>query len=384
VNPIGLAPGVHTEDVFPPLPPTLPTGVPAFLGTAAAGPPNVPVAVTHWSRFQEVFGAGTGYLGAAVAGFFGNDGLMCWVVRLDDGRPAVPALRAGLAALSDVDDVDLVCVPDAVGAPTATGRPDVAAAVALQAEVLADCRRAGGRFAVLDAVPALVRGPVEEQRAGLSGADGALYHPWLLVSDVDGTARYVPPCGHVAGAYSRSDQRWGVHKAPANEPLDGVLDLMADCTDADIGALYAQQVNCLRDRPGRGIRVWGARTLSADPVWQQVTARRVVGTTGRWLRRFLDDLTYEPNDLRLWVRVTREVTAYLDGMFARGAFAGATAAESYYVKCDAETNPPDVLAAGLVVTQVGLALRAPAEFVVVRVVHGAGGVTVEPTNTPTR
>jgi uncharacterized protein len=377
VNPIGLAPGVHTEDVFPPLPPTLPTGVPAFLGTATSGEPNVPVALTHWPRFAAVFGAGTGYLGAAVAGFFGNGGLMCWVVRLAEPMPPVAALRAGLAALSDVDEVDLVCVPDATGVPTASGVPDVAAAVALQAEVLADCRRVGGRFAVLDAVPAQSRKPVEDQRAGLSGADGALYHPWLLVSDVDGTQRQVPPCGHVAGVYSRSDQRWGVHKAPANEPLDGVLDLMTDCTDADIGALYAQGINCLRDRPGRGIRVWGARTLAADPGWQEITARRVVGTTGRWLRRFLDDLTYEPNDMRLWVRITREVTAYLDGMFSRGAFAGATTAESYYVKCDAETNPPDVLAAGLVVTQIGLALATPAEFVVVRVVHGVGGTTVE-------
>src|SRR5262249_33945356 len=152
----------------------------------------------------------------------------------------------------------------------------------------------------------------------------------------DGTPRYLPPCGHVAGIYSRNDQQTGVHKAPANEPVDGVLDLRANLADDQIGRLYTEGGNCLRAVPGRGIRVWGARTLSGDPEWQSVGARRVFLTMGRWLERFLTELTYEPNDVRLWVRIMREVTAYLDGLFQRGALKGRAPDEAFFVKCDSE------------------------------------------------
>jgi phage tail sheath protein FI len=124
--------------------------------------------------------------------------------------------------------------------------------------------------------------------------------------------------------------------------------------------------------------VWGARTLSGDTDWQSVGARRVFLTMGRWLAQFLAPAAYEPNDVRLWVRIMRELTAYLDSLFQRGALKGRTAEEAFFVKCDSETNPPDVQAAGMVVTIVGVALAAPAEFVVVRIIHGASGVSVQP------
>ena len=97
----------------------------------------------------------------------------------------------------------------------------------------------------------------------------------------------MPPCGHVAGIYARSDQRVGVHKAPANEPVEGALDLRVNLTDDVIGRLYAAGVNCLRALPGRGIRVWGARTLSDDPAWRPIGARRVFLTMSRWLEQFM-------------------------------------------------------------------------------------------------
>src|SRR5262249_23111127 len=149
-----------------------------------------------------------------------------------------------------------------------------------------------------------------------------------------------PPCGHVAGIYSRSDQQAGVHKAPANEVVEGALDLRAILADDDIGRLSAEGVNCLRVSPGRGIRVWGARTLSADPAWRSVAARRFFVPMGGWLEAFLPQLAFEPNDVRLWVRVTRELTACLDGMLQAGALKGRTPAEAFFVKCDSETNPP--------------------------------------------
>jgi uncharacterized protein len=374
------APGVYLQDVFPPPVPSLLTGVPAFLGYAGQGPVGEPVPLTLWPQFEAQFGPppATGFLAYAVRGFFENGGLLCYVVRLDGTATPLAALRDGLTALEATAAVDLLCAPDIMPPPSPSVPPDVAAVTALQAELLADCQRTGGRFAILDAVPTSDTSIVEAQRAELTGHDGALYHPWLWASAQDGAALYLPPSGHVAGIYARSDQQVGVHKAPANEMVEGVLDLRVNLAGDAIGRLYAEGVNCLRAVPGRGIRVWGARTLSDDTDWQSVGARRVFLTMGRWLAEFLAPVAYEPNDVRLWVRIMRELTAYLDNLFQRGALKGRTPEEAFFVKCDSETNPPDVTAAGMVVTSVGVALAAPAEFVVVRIIHGSSGVSVQP------
>lgn len=374
------APGVYRQDVFPPPAPSLLTGVPAFLGYSGDGPAGEPVPLTLWPQFEARFGPppATGFLAYAVRGFFENGGLLCYVVRLDGTATPLEALRNGLAALAETAAVDLLCAPDIMPAPSTSEPPDVAAVTALQAELLADCERTGGRFAILDAVPTAATSLVAAQRAALHGPDGALYHPWLWAEAQDGSPLYLPPCGHVAGIYSRGDQQVGVHKAPANEMVEGVLDLRVNLAADAIGQLYAEGVNCLRAVPGRGIRVWGARTVSDDSDWQFVGARRVFLTMGRWLEQFLARAAYEPNDIRLWVRIMREVTAYLDTLYQDGALKGRTPAEAFFVKCDSETNPPEVTDAGLVVTNVGVALAAPAEFVVVRIIHGASGVSVQP------
>jgi uncharacterized protein len=396
------APGVYRQDVFPPPPPALLTGVPAFLGyadqtvTESQRLAYVPQRITLWPQFETLLGPPRtdGYLAYAVRGFFENDGVLCYVVPLPDTGAPLTELQAGLAALDDLAEVDLVCAPDIMRGITPVAPPglEVDAATALQAEVLAGCERTGGRFAILDAVLTSDAEVVGQQRAALSrdaaaiapqGAalaseNGALYHPWLLVSGWDGSPLYVPPCGHLAGVYARSDQRVGVHKAPANEVVKGALDLRADLGVDDVGALYAQGVNCVRALPGRGIRAWGARTLADDLAWRPVSARRVFLTIGRWLELFMAGLAHESNDVRLWVRVTRELTAYLDGLFDRGALNGSRPDQAFFVKCDSETNPPEVLDVGQVVTYVGLTLAAPAEFVVVRIIHGASGVSIQP------
>jgi len=397
------APGVYQQDVFPPPAPSLLTGVPLFLGYATGvpvltdppqvpprtdPPPNAPRLITLYPQFEKQFGPPLpgGYLAAAVRGFFENGGLLCYVVRLDDDETSLAALRAGLAAVRDLDDADLVCAPDIMRSASLGAPPDLDEITALQAEVLADCQLAGGRFAILDAPLTVTEATVTGQRALLSGADGALYYPWLWAGDAapaqgPGTSagpQYLPPCGHVAGIYARSDQATGVHKSPANEVVEGVLDLPVSVADDELGRLCALGVNCLQPRPGRGIRVWGARTLSDDPAWSYVGGRRVFLTMSRWVERFMLDLVHEPNDVRLWVRIMRELTAYLDQLFQRGALMGSSAEQAFFVKCDSETNPPEVGAAGQVVTQVGLALAAPAEFVVARIVLGASGVLVQP------
>jgi uncharacterized protein len=216
------------------------------------------------------------------------------------------------------------------------------------------------------------------QRRELDSHNAALYFPWLDTGlrDQEGTIQYVPPCGHVAGVYARSDMRAGVHKAPANEVLEGVLDLEINLSNAQQGALNPQGVNALRAFPGRGIRVWGARTLSPNSAWIYVNVRRLFLTAGRWIERNLASTVFEPNDPNLWARILRELNAYFNGLFQQGALKGATPAAAFYVKCDAEINPPAVRDAGQVITEIGLAPVVPGEFVVVRIIHSASGIII--------
>lgn len=373
----GWAPGVYRQDIFPAPKPSFLTGVPVFLGYAAEGPLAEPQRLTLWTQFMDLFGATArnGFLAHAVRGFFENDGLICYVVRLQDGGHALNELRSGLEAIDALDEIDLVCAPDVLR-PLADGSaPTTEAAAVLLQEVLNHCQRMGDRFAILDGICTADIAATESYRDRLNGDYGALYFPWVAI---DGKPTYVPPCGHVAGIYSRSDQAFGVHKAPANEEVEGVLDLRANLTDMEQGRLNDRGVNCLRAFPGRGIRVWGARTLSDAPEWTYVSARRLFITIGRWLERFMPEVAFAPNDVRLWVRIMRELTAFLEDLFRRGALQGRSAEQAFFVKCDGETNPPEVRDAGMVVTELGLAPAAPGEFIIVRIVHGAGGVTITP------
>jgi len=293
---------------------------------------------------------------------------------LRDGGKPLNELDSGLKAIRALDDIDLVCTPDVVPLSDGSAPPTEAVAV-LQQAVLDHCRLLSDRFAILDSLYTADIDAVESHRVRLNGDYGALYFPWAAI---DGRPTYVPPCGHVAGIYSRSDRAFGSHKAPANEEVEGALDLRMNLTDPEQGRLNDRGVNCLRVFPGRGIRVWGARTLSEAPEWTYISARRLFITVGRWLERFMPEVAFAPNDIRLWVRIMRELTAFLEDMFRRGALQGRTAEQAFFVKCDGETNPPEVRDAGLVVTELGLAPSAPGEFIVVRIIHGASGVTIAP------
>jgi uncharacterized protein len=381
-------PGVYREDIFPAPVPELRTGVPAFLGFTTRVPKddqgheqiNIPQLLTLWTQFEAKFGPplSTGYLGSAVRGFFENGGSLCYVVPLNATLSTEAALRQGLSALVTVDAIDLVCASDIMRPRQPENLPpDRGEVSSMQAAVLDHCDKLGDRFALLDALPGASLEMVVQHRRGLSATNGALYYPWVRVPDrPELTNGFVPPCGHVAGVYARSDQRVGVHKAPANDVLQGVLDLEVNLTNAQQDLLNPEGVNCLRAFPGRGIRIWGARTLSRDPAWTYINVRRLFLTVGRWIERNMAAAAFESNEPRLWARIGRELTAYFTDLFRRGALKGRTPQEAFYVKCDAEINPPAVREAGMVVTDIGLAPVLPAEFVVVRVIHSASGVTI--------
>jgi uncharacterized protein len=365
-------PGVRRSELGAAPVAPLATGVPVLLGYCREGPLETPAALLRAADFAATFGApGDGYLGAAVAAFFRNGGERCAVVRLADEPPPCVALAAGLDAARAIDDADLVCAPDAVRPrpdPAGALPPDPAEVAALQRLVLEHCTALQTRVAILDALPAATPAAVAAQAAGLNGDHAALYYPWVVGDD-----GLVPPCGHVAGAISSSDRLRGVHWAPANVALDGVSDLELALDDAAQGPLHAAGVNCLRAFPGRGVRVWGARTLSRDPAWQQLNVRRLVCSLARWIARSTRGFAFEPGNPETWARVQRTLAAHLGELFR----AGATPAEAFAVHCDARTNPPEVRAAGQLVVEVMLAPAAPIEVIAIRIVRLAAGVSVE-------
>lgn len=384
-------PDVYWQDVFPTPEPTFLTGVPVFLGYALSGSINEPTALYLWPQFEAIFGQPypDGYLAYAVRGFFENGGLMAYVVRLNDDESLSPQehLAAGLEVVSHLENIDLICVPDVVRPTGLSVADQLTAVTAMQADVLNHCRLLGNRFAILDTPLTTATAEVLTQSSQLEDyygqvyhpwivRYGALYHPWLVVSGDDGQAATIPCSGHVAGIYARSDQQTGVQKAPANEVLAGVLDLHRHLTKSEQVELFAGRVNYLRAFTGRGIRVWGARTLSNESEWQQVNVQRLFITVGRWLEKFMTELPFEPNNPLLWVRISREVAAFMNVLFEQGALKGQLADHAFYVKCDAETNPPEVRDAGLVIAEIGLAAAVPSEFIQVRVVHGSSGVSV--------
>jgi uncharacterized protein len=280
-------------------------------------------------------------------------------------------LRA-LEALEKVDDVSLVCVP---------GVTDMQ----VQQAVVAHCEKMKDRFAILDAAPRAPLsgdGSVVAQRAGVESARGyaALYYPWILIGDPgDPTGRdtvLAPPSGHVAGIFARSDAERGVHKAPANELVTGALALERRLDDVEQGELNIEGVNVLRVFPGRTRPVvWGARTTAPPEAtaWRYVNVRRLFLFIEESIQEGIRWAVFEPNDQSLWKRLERTITEFLTRVWSSGALFGASPAEAFYVKVDAENNPSTLRELGQVVIEIGIAPVRPAEFVVVRIGMWPGG-----------
>ncbi|MEG4166563.1 MULTISPECIES: phage tail sheath subtilisin-like domain-containing protein [unclassified Microcoleus] len=384
-------PGVYLEEIFPAPSPELITGVPAFLGVtkvkdAEHKNANQPKLLKLWPQFEQFFGqASSGsYLAHAVRGFFENGGRLCYVVPLQEAKKE--ALEQGFAAIESLDTIDLVCAPDIMMESSDMRKsPEIhknweSHRLEMQKLVLDHCDKMGDRFAILDSLPD--KKEITKQRDGLQSNNGALYFPWIKVLD-PATQKLieVPPCGHIAGIYAQSDRTYGFPQTPANYPLEGVLDLSVSLSSDEQDALNSKNnsneppsINCLRVFKGRGIRIWGGRTLSQNPDWQYINVRRLFLTVLRWIERNLEDVVFEPNDFKLWVRIERELTTYLESLLRKGALQGRTPQEAFYIKCDSETNPPEMRDIGTVVTEIGLAPTKPNEFIVVRLIHGTAGV----------
>jgi phage tail sheath protein FI len=182
----------------------------------------------------------------------------------------------------------------------------------------------------------------------------------------------VPPSGHVVGIYNRTDGERGVHKAPANEIVRGAIDLELLISRGEQDTLNPIGVNCIRSFPGRGIRVWGARTLSSDGSWRYINVRRLFIVVEASIDMGMQWVVFEPNDQRLWARVRRDTKAFLTTIWSGGALFGLSADEAFYVKCDEELNPPEIRDLGQLIIEIGICPVKPAEFVIFRISQWAG------------
>ncbi|QIB47734.1 phage tail sheath family protein [Streptomyces aureoverticillatus] len=375
---IPLAPGVYVKDA--------PSGIrtisgagtstAAFLGYAGPLPHALqPVLVRSWSEFSMVNTAskaasalaGEGHLADAVRGYFSNGGISCYVLPLDPALPPLEALAgdaeagSGLAGLEKLSDVSIVAVPDL------WSMAEKADAAALMNAVVEHCALMRNRVAVLDAPPGIAPDDLVDHLPTLDGdaSFAALYYPWIKVSGLAGAERTVPPCGHIAGAWARTDAERGVHKAPANMPLTDTTGLAHAATDEQQAHLNDRGVNCLRTFPSRGVLIWGARTLAgpSDHDYRYLNVRRLVCFLEESIKQSTTWAVFEPNDESLRATLRQAVTAFLTDHWREGALAGTTPDDAFRVICDQTNNPQEIIDQGKVNCDIHIAPARPAEFI---------------------
>jgi phage tail sheath protein FI len=282
-----------------------------------------------------------------------------------------------LNTLQRIEDINLVAAPDA------TIRLSAGDTATVQQAMITHCETMAFRFAVLDSRPGLdLFGgtSVENQRLGLASARGhaGLYYPWIRVLPVgSGEAILVPPSGHVCGIMARSDATRGVHKAPANELVSGVVGVERTMSDIDQGQLNLAGINVIRIfSPGGRATLWGARTTARDTNWQYVNIRRLFNFLEASIERGILWAVFEPNNLALWQKLRRTLTDFLRQQWRDGALFGEEPDDAFYVRIDELLNPFSEQALGRLHIEIGVRPSYPAEFIIVHIGIWQGGSEV--------
>ncbi|MEO1575608.1 MAG: phage tail sheath subtilisin-like domain-containing protein [Pseudomonadota bacterium] len=381
------APGVYCQQVDSRSQPMVAAGT-RVAGMAGAAPDprahlNVARPVNDWPQFcRDYFpeNAPATDLAHAVCGFFQNGGSRCYVV--NTGKAATVAGDArkgsGILALETYDEIAMLLAPGYTD-PVSQG------ALVDLAKRREDC------IAILDCVsdvdnvaeltePATVSAPADggdkadAKAANKSTGKGpprsdyaACYYPNIVVKKLDGEGVVaVPPSGHIAGIYAMNDARRGVHRAPANLGIAGAAGLERRLTHAQQGLLNSKGINCIRHFRDRGIKVWGARTLSNSPQWRYVNVRRLYMMIRESLIDGCQWAVFNPNDHETRMALTFTCNAFLKRQWNLGALVGATQEEAFFVQCDETNNPPETVEAGILNVDIGISPSRPAEFIMFR------------------
>jgi phage tail sheath protein FI len=289
------------------------------------------------------------------------------------------AQRSGFGSLEMFEEITMVLAPDVVTAQVA-GLIDFDGVKAIQTAMISHCELMGNRMAILDTPAGLNAQQASDWRVNQAGFDSKFavaYWPWLQIFDPSvGHNVSFPPSGYMAGIWSRNDDTRGVFKAPANEVVQGAVGLDYNVTRGEMDMLNPQGVNSIKAFPGRGIRVWGGRTLSSDAEWRYINVRRYFNYLEESILQGTQWCVFEPNDERLWGRIRRTVQAFLVNEWRSGALFGATPKDAFFVKCDGENNTAESIDAGMVVCEIGVAPVKPAEFVIFKLAQFSGGTSV--------
>jgi Bacteriophage tail sheath protein len=344
-----LAPGVYIEEVAFGAHPIegVSTSTAGFIG--AADGPRLLSGITSFKDFEHAASGSSLYLSSAVRGFFDNGGQRCSVVLI----AATDPIEGALEALSG-EPVSILCCPDENVFSNA-------------ANVMAEhCERRKDRFCILQSPQPTV--PISTHQPPVRSSYAAYYHPWLIVPTPDrATTLAVPPGGHVAGAYARTDIQKGVWKAPAGARLEKVTALSENITSSDVSLLVDRGIDVLRNEPIRGIVVSAARTTGSGQDWKYVNIRRFFIFLEHSIDRGLQWVIFEPNGVALWEIVRRAIDTFLLGLWKSGALVGQTADEAYFVRCDRTTMTQDDIDNSRLIAVIGVAPVRPAEFVTLRI-----------------
>jgi phage tail sheath protein FI len=278
------------------------------------------------------------------------------------------------------------CLPPGPPSPAAPREPSVGdlppvfsegEIFQVQAALIQHCEKLKDRIVLLDPPFAAARddklgvSAIQAWRSRFDSKYAALYYPWLRVVDPlrspRALTRDIPPCGHVAGQYAQSDFQFGVHKAPANMPLVWAQDVTIPVNDAVHGVLNPLGINAIRPLAGRGLRIFGARTVSSDPDWRFVNVRRLLMMIEKAIDVAIQWAVFEPNNTLTRAKLQLTLTSFLLSLWQRGALMGATANAAFFVKCDDGNNPSADRDQGQLLAEVGVAPSQPFEFITLRV-----------------
>ncbi|HEY9612221.1 phage tail sheath family protein [Allocoleopsis sp.] len=285
--------------------------------------------------------------------------------------------RTGIQGIFEIDEITMLACPDLMRAYEA-GVLDIEQVHGIMELMISLCENSSpnppNRMVVLDPPPDKVKPQHVVQwlnQFNRRSMFAALYYPWIKVANPRNGGRpiLVPPCGHMLGVWSRTDETRGVYKAPANETPRGVIGLGYDCNFREQELLNPIGINCIRTFPNRGIRIWGARTL-VEPdktEWRYISVRRLISYIEKSIELGTQWVVFEPNDMDLWERVKRTVNNFLERLWREGALFGATPAEAFFVKCDGELNTAETMMLGRLYIEVGVCPVRPAEFVIFRI-----------------
>lgn len=345
------------------------TSTVGFIGETEKGP-NTPTLITSWLEYERIFGGFLGaekYLPDAVKGFFLNGGKRCHICRINSDSASSVCLsdflgnsnqNKGLAGFESIEEISLIYSPNAQ------------AITGLTEALITHCELMKNRFAIIDSLKGEKPTSITKPR---STSYAALYYPWINIAE--SPLRLIPPGGHIAGIYARTDNQRGVHKAPANELVRGAISLEYAVTKSNQESLNPQGINCIRKIVGRGILIWGARTLSEDPEYKYINVCRLLMFLKQSIQKGTQWVVFEPNSEKTWATVTQLIANFLTQIWRGGALMGIKSQEAFFVKCDRETMTQNDLDQGRLIVLIGVAPLKPAEFMIFQIVQSVGKST---------